>query len=518
MSSKAIRWSHNAQRVATGRWATVAVSGRATAWVVAILALALVSTHRWNQLGPEPPGIDQGHWLAFGNAYWGQANSSLRSLFPITVMPPLVPSMMVGGDQLFGPETTSRILATGSIFAIMISSFFVMHKLVASTLATAVAVLIGMSATFIEPAAWGGYPQNFAIAAMLIACYYQSAFLSQPSRKNASTYSVAMFIVAILHHAYFGFTLLTAGVILILWMLMRPGWSVVKQRICVVSVGAGPGAVVFGVVVLSMLIAHYDPAVDASGSSVIGALKYAFPTSRWVWLTFGAVGSVGLVLGHKTPNFGAQWRVAVSLVFVSAVAFSLTGEARLLPPLVIGLGIGVSVLFGSLAERGDRVFWTGVGTVFVLMIASFAWRSTDTKAQIAFDYYSVLTPSMRHTAEFLNSAPGTGQAAIRTDVRGWPVGWWFRGLSSRPVLVGAEAQWLGFPAERNQAAAVKRIFEEKSSPEAVRQLALEAGVDLLVYRPRDWAGWREWPTDENSVLRKIYDDGEYVVLAVSRVA
>ena len=483
-------------------------------WCGVGIAFVLLAAHRWSQLGPEATGIDQGHWLAFGNAYWGHGNSSLSDLFPVTVMPPLLPSVMAALSRLIGPEYASRSLAVLSIIAIMCASLFTTRSAVDLPVACSISFIVGMSATVVEPAAWGGYPQNFAVAFMLVAAYFASAAMDAPTLKRLMGYGFFSYLVAMSHHAYFGVNLAVVGGVVGLFLVSRPGRRAATRRLLGIVVASIPGAVVFSLVGVSLLRAHYDPAVDASGSSLGAALRYAFPTVRWLWWLLGAAGVFGLLATWKLAPLRREWRVAVSLVLVSVIAFPLTGEARLLPPLVLGLGIGIAIAVGSAGRDGDRLMWSSLGTAVLAGVLAVAWPSTDQKAQIAFDYYHVLTPSLVRTAAFLDEYPEKGEAAIRTDIRGWPVGWWFRGLSNRPVLVGSDSQWLGFPRERVQAQAVDSIFSETSSPDAVRQIALSAGVRFLVYRPRDWPGWNGWSFDAGSPLVKIYDDGTYEVLAV----
>jgi len=352
------------------------------------------------------------------------------------------------------------------------------------------------------------------LSAMIIAAYYVSNYLCVPSRRSLAGYSLALVVVSASHHAYFGITVVSVAIVFILWIFTHPGWRVARQRGAMLAPVSLPGLAVFAFVAWSLWRAHYDPAINASGSSLADALRYAFPTARWLWLIIGCVAVGGLVSNGFWRGHSAEWRVAVALIVVAAVAFPLTGEARVLPPLVIGGAVSGAWVIESLARQAAPWSATPTALAAALAVVAVAWPSTDHRAQIAFEYYEVLDPSMVHTAKFLDSAPGSGKVAIRTDLRGWPVGWWFRGLTTRPTLVGSDVKWLGFPKERTQAEAVNELFGITSSPEAVRQLALERGISLLAFRPRDWAGWRDWSFDDGGPLTKVYDDGEYVVLAV----
>ena len=482
--------------------------------VVAAVSFLFVVGHRWSQMGTNPSGIDQGHWLAFGRAYWGEGNSSLSDLFPISIMPPLIPTLMAAGTSLFGPETASRVLAVGSILAVMTATFLLTRRVAHQLVATAAAVLVGLSATIVEPAAWGGYPQNVALAAMIIAVYCASGYLSRPSGQSLLIYSLALFVVASSHHAYFGITSASVVVVCGLWSLARPGWGASKNRVAALVLASVPSLALFAFVAWSLVRAHYDPAIDASGSSLAGALRFAFPTVRWLWVVIGAVGFLGFT-SHGFWRFNAvEWRSSLALVMVALLAFPLTGEARVLPPLVIGCTVSAGWVIRSLASQVSPYRATSAALAVALATVAVAWPSTDRKAQIAFDYYKVLDPSMVHAAQYLDSVPGSGKAAVRTDLRGWPVGWWFRGLTGRPVLVGSDARWLGFPKERTQAEAVNELFAVTASAEAVRQSALDQGIAMLVFRPRDWAGWRDWSFGDGEPLSVVYDDGEYMILAV----
>ena len=489
---------------------------QAASRAVVVLSFALVASRRWWQMGDHPSGIDQGHWLAFGRAYWGKGNPSLTDLFPVSVMPPVVPTLMAGGTLLFGPETTSRMLATLSLLAVMLATFLLTRRISLPLVAAAMAVVVGMSATVVEPAAWGGYPQNAALAEMVIALLLVSRYLGNSRLSYLGGYGVACLGIAATHHAYFGIAMGAVAAVNVAWWASGPGWRAFRTRMAGVALGSVPGMAVFGLVAWSLFSADYKPAIDASGSSLVGSLEFAFPTVRWLWAALGIVGAIGLASNSLRREHAAEWRAAMALVLVAVVGFFLTGEPRLLPPLVVGGAAGVAWALRGLARRVGASAGASVAVAAALVVIGLAWPSTDQKAQIAFDYYRVLDPSLAGAASFVDSAPMPGSAAIRTDARGWPVGWWFRGLTDRPVLVGSDEKWLGFAEERRQASLVNGLFDVTSSPEDVRSLALERGVALLVFRPGDWLGWQDWSFGEGDPLVRVYDDGGYVVLAVRR--
>jgi hypothetical protein len=478
------------------------------------VSFALVAVRRWWQMGDYPSGLDQGHWLAFGRAYWGHGNSSLTDLVPFSAMPPVVPTLMAGGTALFGAEITSRALATGSLLAVMLATFVLTRSVAHPLVATAIAVLVGTSATVVEPAAWGGYPQNLALSVMVVALLLVSRYLSEPSFRLLVGYGLACLGVAATHHAYFAIGMTAVAAVVITWASARPGWSPSRRRIGAVILASVPGGALFGGVALSLLSAHYSPAIDASGSPIVVSLEFAFPTVRWLWIAVGLIGAAALVARGFRSEHASEWRVAFVLVVVAVAGFTITGEPRMLPPLVVGAATGLAWALHALGRRVATAAETTTALAAALIVLGLAWPSTDQKAQIAFNYYRVLSPSLLEAARFIDSDPVPGSAAVRTDARGWPVGWWFRGLTDRPVLVGSDEKWLGFEEEQRQAVLVNRLFNDSSSPEEVRSRAVEAGIDLLVFRPRDMIKWEGWSFDHGDPLVRVYDDGEYLVLAV----
>ena len=490
-------------------WRTVAE------WCAAAFAIGLVAIRRWNQMGPDAPGIDQGHWLAFGHAYLGRGNPSLSHLYPITVMPPLVPLAMSTLTDILNPDLASRWLAVLSIVAVMAAGFGVVRRTAGPWAAIVLGIVLGASATVIEPSAWGGYPQNFALAGMIVVVFSGSDYLHTRSRTTLAVYLVSLLAVSLTHHAYFGVTAAAMIALVLLWLTSRPGWRHAGKTLIALVAGSLPALVVFAVVAGSLWSARYDPAVDASGSSLRGALAYGFPTTRAIWALLGVVGLAGLGLSFRMRSRPVERRTALALVAVSAVTFPLTGEARLLPPLVVGLMIGISLMVDVFSDHGARLLATGLAIGALLVALGILWPPSDRKADIAFSYYAVLNRSTVQTARFLDAAPGYGAAAVRTDARGWPVGWWLRGLTQRPLLVGSDAKWLGFPSERAEASTVQHLFDGELTADAAAALARASGVRFLVFNERDWLSWKGWDVNGSGPWIRVYDDGEHIVLAIN---
>ena len=138
----------------------------------------------------------------------------------------------------------------------------------------------------------------------------------------------------------------------------------------------------------------------------------------------------------------------------------------------------------------------------------------DGEAFAFFRFYAVLDESTIAAANALDGMEPDGVVAVREDRRGWPVGWWFEGLTDRRIAVGSDPRWLGFPAERDAAATVRGVFDGALSPEELRRRADDAGISQMVARKREWIGWQRWLAAPHPAVEVLYDDGVTIVLGI----
>ena len=196
--------------------------------------------------------------------------------------------------------------------------------------------------------------------------------------------------------------------------------------------------------------------------------------------------------------------------------FLATGEVRLLPPLLAGTTMGLGVGLRRLAEAWRGRAWAAAPVALGLALPLLLWPRADAAAGDYHRYYRVVDRSLLDAAAAIESElrPGDGRVVVRHDRRGWPIGWWFEGLTDAPIVVGSDQRWLGFPAEREAARLAGRFFDAPLSGAELAALAGEADVDLLVFRKWEWIGWQRWLEERDPPVRVVYDDDRFMILEV----
>lgn len=192
----------------------------------------------------------------------------------------------------------------------------------------------------------------------------------------------------------------------------------------------------------------------------------------------------------------------------------LTEEQRLIPPLIVGSCLSTGTALQALWRRYRASAWGGLPLALATFIPILLWPLSDARAADAFAYYRVADASLLEVSAFVERRHDGGQVVVRASQYGWPLGWWFEGLTEAPIVVGSHPRWLGFPEERENAQLASRFFDHGLSADAVVALARQHDVSMLVFPKWDWIGWQDWVDDANSPLDVLYDDGTYMILDV----
>ena len=138
----------------------------------------------------------------------------------------------------------------------------------------------------------------------------------------------------------------------------------------------------------------------------------------------------------------------------------------------------------------------------------------DARAADQYRFYTVADEPLQVAAAWIQEHHDGGLVVTRYDRFGWPVGWWFEGLTDADIAVGSNVKWLGFPDERERALLAERFFERGMTGRAVTELAAETGVELLVFRKWEWIGWERWLSEPSPTVSVAFDDGEFMILDV----
>lgn len=470
-------------------------------------AFAAILVERWQEIGTYVAGNDPGSWLALGRQLFGGRGRSAGGTYP-----PLGPLLVHGAQALFAPMDAARLVGLGSLAAVTAATLFVALQGMDRWLALAVAVGVGLSAEVSETVAFGGYPQNYGYAFLLVAAVAFAVYLQAGSRRWLALSSVSLAGAALSHHVYYLLACLVVALIWLLWLATKPGKRRALLRTLAVAVASLPSVAYFAPVFLILRRDGYGAPLSAGGMNAQLALRQAVAEARWLWIPVIATGSVFIAFSFPPRRF-AVWAVAAALLLATLLLFPATGEIRLLPLLSTGALLGVGLGLEELRRRSTGTIWSKLpltaAAVFVVLLYPLA--NADAAAQL--HYYRVADRSLLNTTAWIAGHADQHRVVVREDGRNWPVGWWFEGLTRATIVVGSDPRWLAFPQERENAALVDRFFDPQENAEDVRALAATTNVRFLVFR-KDWSDWQRWAAQMIPPFTVVYDDGEYEIVDV----
>ena len=477
----------------------------ALAWLLPVVAIAGVAGRRWWQLGGYVSGLDAGQWFAIGRGLFGEGRSTSGAYAP------LVPLLLHAGRTVAEPMTVARVAAIASLAAVMGATYLVARGGMGTWFAAAAAATVGMAGVVAEPVAFGGYPQHVAFAFLLLAAHALGHYLEDGRRRALAASAAGLAGAALSHHVYFPLACLVAATVWATWFTTRPPRSTVRRRTLGSAIAIAVGVACFAPTAVAFRAAGYDPPLDAGGLGFGEVLRYGFREAPALWATILIGGGAGLALTVRRRR-QAVWQVAAALTVVPLALLPLTPEVRLLPPLATGATLGLLLALHELRARGRGAAWGTLPVAAALALPLLLWPRADAQAADFVAYYRVVDRSLLDAAAAVDERAGDGQVVVARSRRGWPVGWWFEGLTDARIVVGSDEQWLGFPEEREQARLAHRFFAGRHSGPEVAALARETGVELLVFRKWEWIGWDRWLAEPDPVVEVVFDDGEFMVL------
>jgi hypothetical protein len=508
---------------------------------LAAAGIILLAIRRWTLVGSFPPGLDGAQWLALGRGLDGQAigRSTDGAYAPLT---PLLASI---AESISGPLFAVRLLAAASGLAVSIAVWFVARGALGPTWGLVVTAIIIPASALAEPMLFGGYPQQFALAAGIVALWGVCRYLiaksgnshSEPTEildvppslagpgeggrrvkpgyadaRSLWVVGVPALITAAAHHVYFPIVTLAILAAVGLWIGVRSRASDPARIIGPLALALTPAFALFAAVAFAFVRVGYAAPLDASTRSFVDAWEYGTRESPELWLVILAIGAVGLT-GWRGMRGDPGWLFAASLLIPTGLLFLLSGQPRLLPPILIGAGIAAGLCARWVASIGPRTHAAALLLTFV--IAATLVVPADRATSRYADFYRVVDKSLLGAAAAIESDGSSGAVAVRKDRRGWPVGWWFEALLDRPVIVGSDPQWLAFPTEREHARLAEALFDGGLDAETFQHRAIASGVDYLVVAKWDWIGWERWVNAPGFPIAEIYDDDRYLVLRVT---
>ena len=488
-----------------GRAALHVLGSSQFTWVAAILGISLLALRRWVLIGPFPPGLDGAQWVALGRGLHGFGRATAGAYAP------LVPILATIGDGVAGPLLTVRFLATLSTLAVTAAVWLVARAALGAGWGLLATAAVIPASALAEPVLYGGYPQQFALAAGVIALWATCRFLTSGERRQLWLAGCGMGFAAASHHVYGPIVALSIATVAAIWSASRPDLPRLA-RLRALAMAAAPGCTLAALVLLAFSAAGYAPPLDASARSALDAWRYATRESPEIWGSIVVLGGVSLA-GSVSSRGEPAWLLAAGLVLPAGTLFLISGQPRLAPPIMVAAAVAVGLGARRLAGRAGRA--RAIPAVAAAMIVLVLIVPAD-RAVVQFSrFYQIADQSLVNAAEAITAEGLPGAVAVRQDRRGWPIGWWFEALLDRPVIVGSDPQWLAFPEELQHASLADRLFVGELSAAQLRQLAAASGIRYLVMPKWDWIGWERWTSDPEFPIAVVYDDDEYLALRVT---
>jgi hypothetical protein len=481
---------------------------RHAAVLIALVGIAALMVRRWFLIGAYPPGLDGAQWLALGRGFHGIGRSTDGAYAPLT------PFLATLAEALLGPLPALRFLALGSGLAVALAIWLLANDALGPLWGLLAASIVIPSSALAEPLMYGGYPQEFALAAGIVALWVTCRFLLEGESRILFIVGCSAVLAATAHHIYFPLILLSMLTAILLWLSTsnaRAQW----RRVIPLALSLAPACGVFAVVANRFALAGYQPPLQASERALWDAWSYATREAPLIWLALLGVAFLSLaLLGRSRATLA--WLSAAVLILPAGCLFLLSGQPRLLPPVLIGTAVAIGLGAKTSLSRHNQVRQLPV--LAVIAVAFTLLMSAD-RATVGFaEFYRVVDQSLIEAAAAIERDGSAGIIAVRMDRRGWPVGWWFEALLTQPVIVGSDPQWLGYPSEREHARQAANLFDGGLDPATFAARAAAGDVGYLVIPKWDWIGWERWLRQPGFPVIVLHDDDRYLVLRVAAIS
>ena len=466
--------------------------------VAVITALAL---RRWSQTGAYPTGLDAGNWLAYGADLFDGAGKSTGGTYP-----PLIPALLHVLAQWSDPVTAARLVSVLSIVVVLASTYWLTRKYSGRWIALALATTVGLSGYLTETAAFGGYPQNFALAFLLPFAYFSARYLRAGARRDLLAAGGFLVLVALSHQLYFGVAAVVALVIWLIWLSLRPGWRPLIGRTAGLALVCLIGVLTFLPPFLINRGEGFSPLFNAASLNFGSVLHYPFTEAVWFWWTFIAVSTLYLALNVRRRS-SVLWQTSAALVAAGLLGMALSGEPRLALALIVGATLAAAIALQAILTKSRGTIVANLAIPAAVALPLLLLPLSDTRARDLYNYYGIADRSLIETAAWVDAEHQGRTVAVARNKESWPLGWWFEGLTGAEILVGSDERWLGFPAEREAARIVNRFVDQPLTSAEVRALARQSGVELLVVKQADWPISRIWQSGEDPLPVVFTDAG-----------
>jgi hypothetical protein len=479
-------------------------------WIIPAAVFLAIAARRWQQIGPYVSGLDAGNWMAFGRLLVGDAGKSSGGAYP-----PAVPLLMQAGRVLIDPMPAAKLAGLASLVAVMVATYLVARQAMAWWFALAAAVTAGLAGANTETMAYGGYPQNFALALGLLAAWCFARYLDEGTNGLLGWTAVLLSATALTHHMYFAVTEGVLAGIWLIWVTTRPRTALWLNRTLGLAAAQALAVLCFLPVYIALERAGFRPPFNPSQLGLEGSLLYAIVEAPVLWIGLFAT-ALAFVTITVRDRAAPIWQLETALMLSGIAGLIVTREPRLVPLLTLGSVLAVGQVWQALWERAKDTAAAVLVAACALVVPVLLWPRADTRAADFYSYYRVVSPSMLEAADWIDANHDDGRVVVRHDRNGWPIGWWFEGLTGANFVVGSSLKWLAFPRERENARLAGQFFDQKLTSAQAAELAARSRVDLLVYRKWDWIGWEAWLAEPSPAVEVAFDDGQFMILRVRR--
>lgn len=406
-----------------------------------------------------PAGVDGGNWLALGRALFGNPVRPWSNVYP-----PVVPALVTGAVQLWGPVTGIAGVAVLSSLLPAVAAYVALRCAGLGWTAALLGGLLVPAASTGEATAWGGYPQLLATGLIVLFLWMLDRCLVD-GRPWGALATGAVLALSLATSHFIGVIGVLAGLVLIGLHIREhrrgDGRRPISLGLVLVAAPSLPLLPLYLTLATTILPGFTSRAGSARVSigGVVPQVEYICRDFRWFWGAAMAVAVVTPLLAGERRRHGL-WRVPTALVTATAGTLIATGEPRtlyLLPPAaVMTLGFWAHQLHEAPAEV-SRLAARGSLAVLVAAVAVqsvLGLRLFRDQAQ----YYRMLSPGLVDGIDWLRARTPRHALVAVTPINDAPLGWWVEGLGRRSALAGSDPNWLYNARERADAVEANRIF------------------------------------------------------------
>lgn len=465
------------------------------AFVLTLLLAA--STYRWVALSQEaaPPGSDGGNWLAFGAELFDDEVKAASAVYP-----PAFPAMVQGFVLVMSPLYALKVLSLMGAAFVGIGAYLFLRTAVPLGLAGLLAVALTVSDYQTKVLAWGGYPQLFGAAFLLVSVFL---FLKGLHEGKAQFFAGAALFMGLTFATHLLATIQLVLAITVAVTVYFYGWNrylardVLKERARMALRWLGV-AVLLALATFPFywrMIGLWDGVPsnpqDFNLTDFFAEIG-SWHTGTYLWLAAAVVSApvTAWVVMSRQRMLLADGATAIGVAaLVGLVAESEVRSAHLLE---IGLVLSMGVVCATMMS--GRVPWKAfldhqwtrysAGVLVVVFIAGILYFG-EQRSQSAFDWYRVVDEPALEALDWIRDHGSSNDKVVANETpRGGIYGWWIEGYAGLPTFFAVDPRWLSFRDEKKQASVAAHLLAPGTAPSVRRNLAESNGIKLLLLDKR----------------------------------